>query len=62
MKKRKDQLGRNTILSLKYFSGAFYYLDRGYSSLNIHEKITVRTIFCGKNHPSEELHKYITNL
>ena len=57
--KRKDQLGRNTILSLKYFSGAFYYLDRGYSNLNIHEKITVRTIFCGNEHPSIVLASYI---
>lgn len=57
--KRKDQTGRNTVVRLKHYSGAFKLLDRGYHNLNIHEKITVRTIFCGREHPVIVLASYI---
>ena len=57
--KRKDQIGRNTVIHLKYYTGAFKLLRRGYESLNIHEKITVRSIFCGSEKPSFILNQYI---
>lgn len=57
--KRKDKLGRNTVNKLRYYRGAFYYLNRGYKNLNIHEKITVRAVFCGCEHPSVVLASYI---
>ena len=57
--KRKDQTGRNTVVRLKYYSGAFKLLDRGYHNLNIHGKITVRAVFCGNEKPSFILNQYI---
>ena len=57
--KRKDQIGRNTVISLKHYTGAFKLLGRGYNNLNIHEKITVRTVFCGNEKPSFVLNEYI---
>jgi len=49
---RKDQTGRNTAFSLQYWKGFSTILEKGYNNLNIHEKICIRSSFCGKEHPS----------
>jgi len=51
--KRKDHVGRNNVLNLRYFDG-FFLLTHGknYLNMNIHEKIVVRTSYCGKIFPS----------
>jgi len=49
---RKDKKGRNTAYKLGYYSGFCYYKDKGYLNCNIHEKIAIRTSYCGNVHPS----------
>lgn len=49
---RKDQKGRNTLTALKPYSGFYYMLDKGYLNCNIHEKICIRSSFCGVCYPS----------
>ena len=50
---RPDKAGRNTILSLDYYSG-FCLLSgsKKYLDMNIHERITMRTAYCGRVFPS----------
>jgi hypothetical protein len=51
--KRKDQTGKNTCLKLEYFWNAFtYYYNKDYKDMNIHEKLAVRTFYCGNTAPS----------
>lgn len=47
---RKDTQGRNTVLSLQYYTG-FASLGK-YDTLNIHQKIMLRTSFCGCECPN----------
>ena len=47
---RNDQKGRNTVTTLQYYSG-FFSLGN-YNNLNIHQKIIVRSAYCGVEHPS----------
>ncbi len=49
---RRDQQGRNTAFSLEYWKGFSDMLHKGYNNLNIHERISVRASFCGKEYPS----------
>lgn len=50
---RKDNKGRNTALRLEYFSGFFALeLHKKYLDMNIHERIIVRSSFCGNTFPS----------
>ena len=50
---RKDHKGRNTVLRLQYFWNAFIYsYNKDYLNMNIHEKIAVRTFYCGNTAPS----------
>lgn len=49
---RKDQQGRHTAFSLEYWKGFSDMLHKGYANLNIHERISVRASFCGKEYPS----------
>ena len=52
IKERKDQQGRNNVNTLRYYAGFMRLLERGYKNLNIHEKITVRSAYCGAEFPS----------
>ena len=49
---RNDKKGRNSVEKLQYYNGAFNLIAQGYASLNIHEKITVRSYYCGVEYPS----------
>jgi hypothetical protein len=50
---RKDKTGKHTVMNLEYFSGAVnIMLQKKYINMNIHEKITVRTFYCGNTYPS----------
>jgi hypothetical protein len=50
---RKDKVGKNTVLSLRYFSGAATLIGyKRYLQMNIHERITVRAFYCGNTYPS----------
>jgi hypothetical protein len=50
---RKDAEGRNTTLKLQYFWNAFTYLyKKDYKDMSIHEKLSVRSFYCGNTAPS----------
>lgn len=51
--KRKDQTGRNTASKLEYYWGFFTLnYNKDYQNMNIHEKITIRSSYCGNTAPS----------
>ena len=59
---RKDNQGRNTILRLEYYRDFFaYLLKSGYESLNINQRIAVRTAYCGVEYPSVCIKSLITD-
>lgn len=49
--KRADHTGRNSVLSLKHFEGCFLKFPC-YKSLNIHQKIALRTMYTGTQFPT----------
>ena len=50
---RKDTIGRNTVLKLCYYWNFFTLCyNKDYLSMNIHEKIAIRTSYCGNTAPS----------
>lgn len=65
MSARKDAKGRNTILKLKYFDGFLtLVLQKEYRLMNIHERICVRTAYCGNKSPIDcirDIYKRINN-
>jgi hypothetical protein len=50
---RKDKTGRNNLMHLRYFDGfCNLFLSKHYLQMNIHEKITMRSSYCGNEFPS----------
>lgn len=49
---RKDKIGKNTVEILKYYTDFYTFSLKGYLNCNIHEKITIRSAYCGNTYPS----------
>lgn len=58
---RKDKQGRNTAYKLGYYDDFVSYKWKGYLNCNIHERIAIRTAYCGNVYPTLMIKEIISD-